>query len=1124
MRKRRAPFEGYTRDNDMVAFWRMDSLSSPVTIPDGARFAGVTRNLLQGTTSVCLATTGLFGQLASGALEFGNDYYSSTSTGYDDTPTTRGPFTVALWYDFSTAPTGATTGVIEYASQSTATAQIRQHLGIALNSSSRTFVYTNRTGAVDTVNSETPVGMPVSGHLALSVSSAVAGTATATWYYNGLPIKQSGFSDTRSTVDSGASGRWGLAGTRGGTATPGNRATITLDEVAVWNKEHNRFKIAELYGSCLRSWDQNALESTNSHDMGVRVLIENASGDLVDVTDMQGANWLRSLNIAEEADSPITATISLVRRMARYADISPLKTDSEITNLIELRRRVVIQRAFIPTLWNIQGWEWETRFEGFIDAWDVDNDEISLTCVDKSAPLIDQFVLDQRSYDFYSTNPKMETHLQQIINDNVPALQRDTSTVTIGYKGGTPTVYTEAGTAASPIFIDASWNLRYNDVASGPVMSSLQSVADQIGAQVKFRFHEPWHEHRLEAYLPKRQQMLTLVAAAPVSGGIEVETREPHGFNVGSIASVYGTASLNFGGSVASVLDFYRIRLDGFTGGSTATETAGSLGFSRHLALSPEDIYAIRPVKNSITDIRNYAVVKYQRVDSAASWVVDVSTSAASSNLLFVTIPATEDVGDIDPERDGITFTIKNAATAALNGNWPGTIVGTRLIRSNLAVPGGLTTSGTAVFESEYVPFKRTFSVSTPSVSKYGLRPVAMYEGSNESINSFTEAKRVADALISDLAEPTTDLSIETRILDVSIGDMIELPEDPKGRWTGTLTSAVVGIRESYASGECVAEYSLRHTRPTGGNKWAERIRIIGAIGAPQNNKHDIIDDALRARLQGEMGRTFSMGWPRASRREMGLRDDVTEVHISTASGFIPGPDTLASRGRSNHISINQNPDGTALSPGTTYYIRFRGVDIFGNPSRITGINGATAATTLSVYVRYLDRRPEAMVTTCSVASTSYVGSTFTPWSLVFDNSSDAASLSFDRFDNFSLSSSLWRCPTTGHFAVTHRSFWLGANVKPGGPHVVGRVEHLNSSASLLGAYNLTVATAALFSDLARLSISAQVFCQSGDFLRVTHADRIASGMPFYDDTWMVRSTTATTNYAYTSFSLTSEA
>jgi len=1118
MRKRRAPFEGYTRDNDMVAFWRFnETAATPTGFVDSTG-----RRALNRTGLFASSASGLFGSAESGrgSVLLVQSGYASTSN-FDDSVITKNNFTIGFLYDFSSIATTATRSFLEYAVLSVATTAVRCHLDLSFNGVDNQFVYAIANGSTQTVLGVSP-SVPNKGHLALTVTSG----GSIAWYHNGLLSAATSFSDTRSTISS-ASARWFLGGLYYGLDTGTSRiekaiSNAYVDEVAVWNKAHNQFKIAELYGSCLRSWDQNSLEATNNHLTDVRVLIEDANGAFVDVTELQGANWLKSVSIAEEADSPISASIVLMRRLARYADLSPLKTDSEVTGLVDLRRRVVVQRMFVPALWNVQGWEWETRFEGYIDAWDVDNDEISLTCVDKAAPLIDQFVLDQRSYDFYTTNPKMEAHLQQIIDDNIPKFQTDTSTTTIGYKGGTPTVYTEAGTAASPILNDAVWNLRFNDVASGPVMSSLQSVGDQIGAQVKFRFHEPWHEHRLEAYLPKRQQMLTLVAAAPVSGGIEVETREPHGFNVGSVASVYGTSSLNFGGSVASVLDFYRIRFDGYTGGSTATETAGSLGFSRHLALSTEDIYAIRPVSNNVADIRNYAVVKYQRVDSAASLVVDVATSTASSNLLFVTLPSTEDAGDLDPEKDGITFSIKNAATAALNGNWPGTIVGTRLLRSNLAVPGSLTTSGTAVFECEYIPFKRTFSIATTSVAKYGLRPVAMYEGSNESINSFTEAKRVADALISDLAEPTTDLSIETRVLDLAIGDMVELPEDPKGRWTGTLTSAVVGIRESYASGECVAEYSLRHTRPTGGNKWAERIRIIGAIGAPQNNKHNIIDDALRARLQGEVGRGFSLGWPNARRREMGLRDDVTEVHISTSSGFIPGADTLAARGRSNHIGINQNPDGTPLTPGTTYFVRFRSVDIFGNPSQITGINSATTATTLSVYVRYLDRRPEAVAAQTTVASTSYVGSTFTPWQLQLDDATDSASLSFDRFNNYSLTSSLWRCPTTGHFAVTHRSYWLGANVKPGGVHVVGRVEHLNSSASLLGAYSLTVATSAVYTTQALLSLTANVFCQSGDFLRVTHADRIPGGA-FYDDCWMVRSTTATTNYAYSSFCLTSE-
>lgn len=932
-----------------------------------------------------------------------------------------------------------------------------------------------------------------------------------------------------------------MGGDNGGIFDAGFRLNNAfLDEIAVWNRSISAEKVRELYAACVRPWDQQSLEESTNHRTAVRVLIQDSTGNMVDVTNLCGRNWLLSADVSESVDDPATrASIILARRNAALLDLAPLNepayrailADSANTErLVDFRRRIVVERAFTPPLWSIQGWEWEPVFDGFIDAWDVDDDTISVVCVDKAAPLIDQFILDQKAYNFYTANKQMESHLQEIINDNNPAIVTDTSTVTVGYKGGLPVVYTEAGTAASVWMNPANWNLRYNDVASGTVLSALQAVTDQIGALVGYRFHEPWQEYRLETHFPKRSKSFNIRAVAPISGGIEVATYEPHGLNVGSIASVYGTASLNFGGSVASVLDYYRVRFDGFAGGSTATETTGSLGFQQHVALGAEDIFSVNPVKSEIANIRNHAIVKYQRVDSlASSPVASVSTSAASSNLVFVTLPSSIDLSAVDPSDLGITFTVSDATSTAtaFNANYSGSVIGKRLVRSNEPYPPGGTASTTSAnFSCPYIAFQQVTSTASNSVSKYGLRPVGMYEGSNLAISTFQEASRVADAFISDLAEPTVDLSITSRVLDLRLGDLIALPNDPKGRWvqsSGLLTPAVVGITERYESGSCTAEYALRHTRPTAGTKAYDRLKLVYGTGVAANNQHDVVTDILSLRLQNRAGRTFSFGFPGQRRREMGLRDDTIEMHISTSSGFRPGPDTLVAKGRADHLSISQDAAGNPLTPGTTYYVRFRYFDIYGNPSAITGLNLASAATTPSVYVRYLDQRPEVFAAETTAATANVLGTTFTPWQMQYNNAGDAAGRTFDNFNNYSTTSSMWRAPATGHYSITHRSYWLGDGSKTTGFTVVGGVQHL-STTTVLGEYALTLASTNSHLVPCRLNITANVFCQSGDFLRVCVARQYRGlGDTAGDVPFIIKTTTATVNFPFTSVCMTSE-
>ncbi len=1138
MRKRRAPFEGYTRDNDMLAFWRCDeTAATPATISSYVDYGGTVRNMgVINTLLVATTNFSLFSPDPTGSLLFTFDYYRSS--GIDDSAILKSDFSVALWYDATTMST-ATSGFLQFADATTVTTSLREYFGLYFDNTTDRAIYSVRTGTTNTILGISPA-LPKQGHLALTVTSG----GSIAWYSNGSLTAASSFSDVRSTITSTTIGCWSLGGSfsgmLGGAGTH-NANNVAFDEIAVWDKELKAEKIRELYSSCVRNWDQDSLESTNNHQTITRVLIADANGTMQDVTSLCGRNWLLSVDISEEVDNPaIQASIVLTRKAGTLLDISPLNEQAyravlddsvNAEQLIDFRRRIVVERAFVPQMYSPQGWEWELRFDGFIDSWDMSDDTINLTCVDKSAPLIDQFIMDQRAYNFYTSNKAMEAHLQEIVDDNIPKIPTDAGDVLINYKGGNPSVYTEAGTAASPWINNAGWNLRYNDVASGSVLAALQSVTDQTGALIGYRFHEPWHEYRLETNFPKRNKSFQIKAVAPVSSGIEVTTYEPHGFNVGSIASVYGTSSLNFGGSVASVIDFYRIRFDNYTGGSTATETAGSLVFQQHLALTAQDIFSVNPVKSDIASIRNHAIVKYQRVDSLASAPVSsIATSAASSNLVFVTLPSSVDLSAIDPDKLGITFTISECTGAftAFNANYTGTIVNRRLVRSNEPYgPGGTVSTTSGNFSCPYVAFQQVTSTATSSVSRYGLRPVGMYEGSGLAISNFGEASRVADAFISDLAEPTVDMSIRTRVLDLRIGDLVALPNDPKGRWvksTGSLIPAIVGIKEHYESGNCYADYDLRHTRPTAGTKLFDRIRARWGMNSPAVNAHDVITDHLSLKLQSRMGRFFSIGFPGIQRREMSLRDDKVEWHISTSSGFRPGPNTLVYRGRADHLGITQDGTGADLTPGTTYYLRFRSLDIYGNPSQITGLNSASAASVPSVYVRYLDQRPEAFVAQTTLATTSLVGTTFTPWALQHDSGGDAAGITFDNFGNYNTSSSMWRAPTTGHYSITHRSYWLGDGSKPADGHtVVGGVQHI-SSGTLVGEYSLTVASVTAYTAFCLLSVNANVFCQSGDFLRLCVAQFYRGlGSTTGNRAYMIATTTATRTYPFTTFALISE-
>jgi hypothetical protein len=117
----------------------------------------------------------------------------------------------------------------------------------------------------------------------------------------------------------------------------------------------------------------------------------------------------------------------------------------------------------------------------------------------------------------------------------------------------------------------------------------------------------------------------------------------------------------------------------------------------------------------------------------------------------------------------------------------------------------------------------------------------------------------------------------------------------------------------------------------------------------------------------------------------------------------------------------------------------------------------------------------------------------------------------------------MWQAPATGHYSITHRSYWLGDGSKATGFTVVGGVQHLNT-ATVLGEYSITVASTTSHTLPAFLSVNANVFCQSGDFLRVCVARSYRGiGSTGGDVPFIVKTTTATTNYPFTTFAMLSE-
>ena len=887
-------------------------------------------------------------------------------------------------------------------------------------------------------------------------------------------------------------------------------------EMAFWRRSLGTAKQRALYGGCVQPWDDNVLLASENYEVRTRVLIDDSTGVPQDLTNLDGQDFVDSVDRSLTVDdSTGTASVTLRRRRGRLVDLSPLGTvsDTPYLNLLALRRKVVIERAFVPSGWVIQGWEWEPIFEGAVDSWDLGDETVTLSCSDKSSALRDVFVLDGRAYNYASPNKSAEDAQDEIISDFEPRIPNGTSWTTIGYKNfGKLRVYSEAGTVTTPAFLGSSLMLRYNDVSSGPVIDALQAISDQIGFVTEFKYHEPWAGYRLTTYSPRRTKCIphqTVQRIGPQDA--LVEFREPHGLseNMQVTISSSSITTLDRSYSVASVMDFYRATLRATTSSTIASGASigpspGTVTFQHNYQLDAAAIVDIAPVRSDISRIRNHAIVRFNRNESTAT--LSISSVAMASGRVSVTLNS--DVTNLDPTGEGVAFTLAGGTggSAALNGSYSGNVTGPRVVQSDVAGTGaadGTYTTNLPLFSCVHLSFREIMSTASTSLAEYGYLPVAVYEGSNLAINTENEAQRLANTLISDLSAPTAQFTFTSRVKPLELHDIVRLPEDlVRGRWNSEQTVAITGITEKYAAGECVATYEVRLTQPSRGTLWTERILICPERpAAAANYPVDLVDQSTRLALDKAVtfARQFNLIRRSPQRREMGLRNDQTMVWMSTASvGFIPNESNRVGVFRGERIAIDSMGDGTPLTPGVPHYMRFGEMDIFGNVSMITGMGSASTATVPTFVPRFADQTVGAVAAYTSGATRLFVASA--TWStatlLTTDNGTDAAGRTYDDYGLYSTASHFFQVPCDGTWLLNHVSSWFGDPTKVGVSvawyMLVGWL-HLRSGATV-GFHGENGIEGVGASTPWRLTASAAVTCASGDQLILRLRNASASG------------------------------
>lgn len=209
---------------------------------------------------------------------------------------------------------------------------------------------------------------------------------------------------------------------------------------------------------------------------------------------------------------------------------------------------------------------------------------------------------------------------------------------------------------------------------------------------------------------------------------------------------------------------------------------------------------------------------------------------------------------------------------------------------------------------------KRKFvdRIDSASVTKYGRRFMEVAESSASNIDTTIEATRMADAILSDLAEPLVGVGLTVAVDPfLELNDLLAFTADGL-HWSSTQTLAVSKLTHLFSAELCTTALTLR-------GKPASREQVWGALDARwrPGDVHQfshINSTGLSVTAGSVIGGTqisVAPGYLKATRPPQ------FEFHVSdSGAAFIPTSATLVQAGESTQAQV------TNLLPGRNYFAR----------------------------------------------------------------------------------------------------------------------------------------------------------------------------------------------------------
>ncbi|NVJ26869.1 hypothetical protein HUW62_37190 [Myxococcus sp. AM011] len=211
------------------------------------------------------------------------------------------------------------------------------------------------------------------------------------------------------------------------------------------------------------------LSNPAGHASHVRVKVRDGAGVWVNLSHLEGRDFLDAVEVDEDVDQPVSAATVTLKRQVDLFSLSPLRADSKLNagngQLIRPGREFIVEAAVSPVSMSPSAGEWRVLFHGDIDEVDFADEQLVFRGRDLGGRLQDAFIEVERPYGDSAAGVAVETVMQAILADNG-----------MGVLLHTP--------------ISPGWRIRRYAQKKASALDALRDLAQQIGWEVRYRWRE----------------------------------------------------------------------------------------------------------------------------------------------------------------------------------------------------------------------------------------------------------------------------------------------------------------------------------------------------------------------------------------------------------------------------------------------------------------------------------------------------------------------------------------------------------------------------------------------------------------------------------------------------------